>query len=167
LKTLSALSRSSQARDCPIRQRPCFALSPLVIKVNGSLSRPQNENYGRHQDGTKAEDLQPRIFLNTTVVAEKNGRPRTVRLEFWRAEELRLFHACSVEETAKIAVNRTLTLFDAVQPPAGEVPSCSGRASPDPPARGDRARYGSRLQPEEDFDLQHDDPERKVAEVRL
>jgi TldD protein len=104
----------------------CFALSPLVIKVNITYLDQQKRVMVVNSDGTKAEDLQPRIFLNAGVVAEKNGRKERSGWNFGGRKNFDYFTPAVVEETAKMAVNRTLTLFDAVQPPAGEIPVVLG-----------------------------------------
>ncbi len=52
----------------------CFALSPLVLKVNVVFHDQQKRILVVTSDGIKAEDLQPRSYLASTVVAEKNGR---------------------------------------------------------------------------------------------
>jgi TldD protein len=104
----------------------CFDLSPLVIKVNAAYLDQQKRILVVTSDGTMAEDLQPRIFLNASVVAEKNGRRERSGWNFGGRKNFDYFTPSIVEETAKIAVNRTLTLFDAVQPPAGEMPVVLG-----------------------------------------
>lgn len=104
----------------------CFALSPLVIKVNAVYHDQQKRILIVASDGVKAEDLQPRIFLNATVVAEKDGRRERSGWNFGGRKSFSYFTPAIVEETAKTAVNRTLTLFEAVQPPAGEMPVVLG-----------------------------------------
>jgi TldD protein len=74
----------------------------------------------------KAEDLQPMTFLDAGAVAEKNGRRERAGWNFGGRQGFAYFTPALVEETAKIVVNRTLTLFDAVQPPAGEMPVVLG-----------------------------------------
>ena len=52
----------------------CFALSKHVIKVNAVFHDQQKRILIINSDGVKAEDLQPRSYLATSVVAEKDGR---------------------------------------------------------------------------------------------
>jgi len=104
----------------------CFALSPLVLKVNATFMDQQKRILIVTSDGTKAEDLQPRVFLNAGVVAEKNGRRERSGWNFGGRKNFDYFTPDIVEETAKTAVHRALKLFDAVQPPAGEVPVVLG-----------------------------------------
>jgi len=104
----------------------CFALSPLVIKVNAYFHDQQRRIMVVTSDGTKAEDLQPRTFLLANVVAEKNGRRERSGWNFGGRRSFDYFTPSIVDETARTAVDRTLVLFDAVQPPAGEVPVVLG-----------------------------------------
>jgi TldD protein len=104
----------------------CFAISPLVIKVNATYLDQQKRILVVNSDGTKAEDLQPRTFLTASVVAEKNGRRERSGWNFGGRKSFDYFTPAVVDETAKIAVERALKLFDAVQPPAGEVPVVLG-----------------------------------------
>ncbi len=104
----------------------CFALSKMVSKVNSVFHDQQKRILVVNSDGTKAEDLQPRAFITASVVAEKNGR---FERSFWAAggrKSYAFFTPAIAEEVSKTAVDRTLTLFDAVQPPAGEMPVVLG-----------------------------------------
>ena len=104
----------------------CFALSKLVIKVNAQFHDQQKRILIVTSDGVKAEDLQPRAYLATNVVAEKNGRREQAGWSFGGRQSFSYFTPAIVEKTAKTAVDQTLVLFDAVQPPAGEVPVVLG-----------------------------------------
>ena len=104
----------------------CFALSPLVVKVNATFHDQQKRILIVSSDGTKAEDLLPRSYLGATVTGEKNGRHERAS---WNRGGRLGFAAYTpeiVEEIARTPVNRTLALFDAVQPPAGEMPVVLG-----------------------------------------
>lgn len=104
----------------------CFALSKHVIKVNAVFHDQQKRILIVASDGVKAEDLQPRSYLSTSVVAEKDGRRERSGWSFGGRKDFSYFTPAIAEETAKTAVNRTITLFDAVQPPAGEMPVVLG-----------------------------------------
>jgi len=104
----------------------CFALSPLVVKVNAQFHDQQKRILVVTSDGVKAEDLQPRTYLAAGVVAEKNGRRERSGWNFGGRRDFSYFTSAIVDEIAKTAVNRTLVLFDAVQPPAGEIPVVLG-----------------------------------------
>ncbi len=106
----------------------CFALSPLVIKVNAGL----NDSFKRimvvTSDGTKAEDLIPGNFLFATVVAHKEGRTERAFWNLGGRKDLSYYTPAIVGEVAKSAVDRAVILFDAVKPPAGEMPVVLGPA---------------------------------------
>jgi TldD protein len=104
----------------------CFALSPLVTKVTVMFHDQQKRIMVVTSDGVKAEDLQPRSFLNAGVVAEKNGRRERSGWNIGGSREFSFYTPAVVEKIAASAVERTLVLFDAVQPPAGEVPVVLG-----------------------------------------
>jgi TldD protein len=104
----------------------CFALSPLVVKVNVTFHDQQKRILVVTSDGVKADDLQPRTYLYANVVAEKNGRRERSGWNFGGRREFSFFTPELVDTLAKTTVERTLILFDAVQPPAGEMPVVLG-----------------------------------------
>jgi TldD protein len=104
----------------------CFALSKFVIKVNAQFHDQQKRILVVASDGVKAEDLQPRTYMYAGVVAEKNGRRERSGWNLGGRQGFDYFTPAIAEEIAKTAVDRTLVLFDAVQPPAGEVPVVLG-----------------------------------------
>jgi TldD protein len=104
----------------------CFDLSKLVVKVNAVFHDQQKRILIVTSDGVKAEDLQPRSYLAASVVAEKNGRYERSSWASGGRKSFSYFTPGLVEETAKAAVNRALVLFDAIQPPAGEMPVVLG-----------------------------------------
>jgi TldD protein len=104
----------------------CFALSPLVVKVNASFHDQQKRILVVTSDGTKAEDLQPRDYLTTFVVAEKNGRKEQAGWNLGGRRDFSFFTKDAIETIAAKAVGDAVQLFDAVQPPAGEMPVVLG-----------------------------------------
>jgi len=104
----------------------CFALSPLIIKVNAGYFDQQKRIMIVASDGTKAEDLQPRDYLYASVVAEKDGRRERAGWNLGGRRDFSFYTPKVVEEVARKAVDRTLILFEAVQPPAGEMPVVLG-----------------------------------------
>jgi len=104
----------------------CFSLSPLVVKVNATFHDQQKRILVVTSDGVKAEDLQPRTYLVSTVVAEKKGKRERSWWNIGGRREFSFFTPAVVEEIAKTAVSRALVLFEAVQPPAGEMPVVLG-----------------------------------------
>lgn len=106
----------------------CFSLSPLVIKVNAGF----NDSFKRilivTSDGTKAEDMIPGNFLFATVVAQKDGRTERAFWNLGGRRDFSFYTTAIVDEVAKSAVDRAVVLFDAVKPPAGEMPVVLGPA---------------------------------------
>ena len=104
----------------------CFALSPLIIKVNAGFRDEQKRIMIVTSDGKKAEDLIPRTYLYASVVAEKDGKIERSSWNLGGRKEFSYYSPAVIDEVAKEAVDRVLILFDAVQPPAGEIPVVLG-----------------------------------------
>lgn len=104
----------------------CFSLSPLVVKVNVRFHDEQKRIMVVTSEGTKAEDLLPRTYLSASVVAEKNGKRERAGWNFGGRRDFSFYTQALADELAKTAVDRAVVLFDAVQPPAGEMPVVLG-----------------------------------------
>jgi len=104
----------------------CFARSPLVIKVNGVLHDTQKRILIVTSDGTKVEDLQPLTFLGANVIAEKDGRRERAFWNLGGRRDYAFYTPAVVDEVVRTAVDRTVALFEAIQPPAGEMPVVLG-----------------------------------------
>ena len=104
----------------------CFALSPLVVKANVVFHDQQKRILVVTSDGVRAEDLQPRSYLAATVVAEKNGKRERSGWNTGGRREFSFYTPALANKLAKTAVDRVLVLFDAIQPPAGEMPVVLG-----------------------------------------
>lgn len=104
----------------------CFALSPLISKVSAGFHDQQKRMLVVTSDGTKAEDLLPRNYLYTNVVAEKDGKREKSDWNLGGRKDFSYYTPAVVDEVAKTAVDRVHILFDAIQPPAGEMPVVLG-----------------------------------------
>lgn len=104
----------------------CFARSSLVAKVNVVFHDQQKRILVVTSDGVKAEDLQPRSYMGATVVAEKNGKRERSGWNFGGRREFSYYTPEVVENLVKLSVDRSLVLFEAIQPPAGEMPVVLG-----------------------------------------
>jgi TldD protein len=104
----------------------CFAFSSVVTKVNVVFHDQQKRILVITSDGARAEDLQPLSYLAASVVAEKNGKRERSSWSCGGRREFSYYAPALVEKLAKRTVDRTLVLFDAVQPPAGEMPVVLG-----------------------------------------
>ncbi len=104
----------------------CFSLSPLITKVYAQFHDQQKRILIVTSDGTKAEDLQPKNYIYASVVAEKDGKRERAGWNIGGRRDFSFYTKAVVEEVSKTAVDRALVLFDAVQPPAGEMPVVLG-----------------------------------------
>ncbi len=104
----------------------CFALSPLIVKVTANFHDQQKRILVVTSDGTKAEDLLPRNYLYVSVVAEKEGKRERAGWNLGGRKDFSYYTPAVADEVAKAAVDRALILFEAVQPPAGEMPVVLG-----------------------------------------
>lgn len=104
----------------------CFSLSPLIIKVYAQFHDQQKRILVVTSDGTKAEDLQPRNYIYASVVAEKDGKRERAGWNIGGRRDFSFYTEAVTEEVSKMAVDSALVLFDAVQPPAGEMPVVLG-----------------------------------------
>jgi TldD protein len=104
----------------------CFSLSPLIVKVNAQFHDEQKRVLVVTSDGVKAEDLRPKNYLYASVVAEKDGKRERAGWNLGGRREFAYYTPEVVDEVSKAAVGRAVVLFDAVQPPAGEMPVVLG-----------------------------------------
>lgn len=100
----------------------CFAASPLIAKATVMLQLSQKRILIVTSDGVKVEDLQPRGVLMAQVVAEKGGRKERAMFSRGGTRDFRYFTPAVADLVAKEVVDRVVTLFDAIRPPAGEIP---------------------------------------------
>jgi len=104
----------------------CFGLSSQVAKVNAGFHDQQKRIMIVTSDGTKAEDLQPRSYLYAVAVAQKDGKFERASWNIGGRRGFSFYTKDVVNDLAQKAVSRALVLFDAVQPPAGEMPVVLG-----------------------------------------
>jgi TldD protein len=104
----------------------CFALSPEIVKVNAGFSSTVKRIVIVTSDGVKAEDLIPLGFIFSSVVAERNGKREQAFYNLGGRRDLSFYTENVIDEVAQKSVNNALTLFDAIQPPAGEMPVVLG-----------------------------------------
>lgn len=108
----------------------CFALSPLVRKVSVELNDELRRILIVTSDGVRAEDAQPYNCIYAAVVAEKNGRLERGSSNRGGRMDASFYSPQLAEEMAREAVEDTLTRFDAVPGPAGEMPVVLGPGAP-------------------------------------
>ncbi|MFO7657558.1 MAG: metallopeptidase TldD-related protein [Bacteroidales bacterium] len=104
----------------------CFTLSNLIVKVNAGFHDSIKRILVYTSDGVKAEDILPRNYLYASAVAEKNGRTEQSWYNFGGRRDFSFYSVDLAEKLAEAVVSRTVKLFDAIQPPAGEMPVVLG-----------------------------------------
>jgi TldD protein len=104
----------------------CFSLSSNVIKVNAGFSNSVKRILIVTSDGVMAEDTTPGGFIYASVVVEKDGRREQSGWNLGGKRDFSYYTPEVVDKIAGNAVNRALKLFDAIQPPAGEIPVVLG-----------------------------------------
>jgi TldD protein len=104
----------------------CFALSPEIVKVNAGFLSSAKRIMIVTSDGTKAEDLMPYGYIYSSVVAERKGKREQSGWSLGGRRDLSYYTDQVINEVAAKSVNDTLKLFDAIQPPAGEMPVVLG-----------------------------------------
>jgi len=125
-KLLTAVPLESKLPLVQSANDKCFALSPLVVKVSAGFHDQQKRMLVVTSDGTKAEDLLPRNYIYASVVAEKDGKRERAGWNLGGRKDFSYYSEAVVAEVAKSAVDRAVILFEAVQPPAGEMPVVLG-----------------------------------------
>jgi len=104
----------------------CLGLSPEVVKVNAGFSSKTKRVLIATSDGVMAEDLIPSGFIYASVVAERNGKREQSFYNLGGRRDFSFYTDDVVDAVAKKSVNNALKLFDAIQPPAGEMPVVLG-----------------------------------------
>lgn len=104
----------------------CFALSKHIIKVSAGLHDRQKRALLVSSDGGQTEDLLPKNYLYASVVAEKEGKKEKSWWNLGGRQDFSYYTPEVVDEVADAAVSRATILFEAVKPPAGEMPVVLG-----------------------------------------
>lgn len=104
----------------------CFSLSSEIVKVNAGFSNNVKRVLIVTSDGVMVEDLIPSGFLYASVVAERNGKREQAFWNLGGRREFSFYNEQVLDQIAAKSVNNALKLFDAIQPPAGEVPVVLG-----------------------------------------
>ncbi|MBE2213565.1 MAG: TldD/PmbA family protein [Opitutaceae bacterium] len=123
LSTTPLASKVALVQDLNNR---CFARSPLVAKVSATWHDQERRILVVTSDGARTEDLQPRTYLMATATAEKDGRRERANWSYGGRREFAAYTPAVLDEIASVSVDRAVTLFDAVKPPAGEMPVVLG-----------------------------------------
>ena len=106
--------------------KKCFSLSPEVIKVSAGFLSSVKRVMVVTSDGVMAEDLIPHGYVYASAVAERNGKREQSFYNMGGHRDFSFYTDEVINKVSSKAVNNALTLFDAIQPPAGEIPVVLG-----------------------------------------
>src|SRR5665647_1316085 len=104
----------------------CFGLSPEIVKVNAGFQSTAKRVLIATSDGVMTEDLIPSGFVYASVVAERNGKREQSFYNLGGRRDTSFYTDDVINKVSTKAVNNALKLFDAIQPPAGEMPVVLG-----------------------------------------
>jgi len=99
-----------------------FAADKRLKKVNLYFSDQSSAILIADSTGRIVEDLQPMTTLYLGCVAEQNGQRESNGYNVAARSDLSYYSPERLDRVVKEAVSRTTVLFDAVVPPAGEMP---------------------------------------------
>jgi len=98
------------------------AFDKRIIKVTMYLGDSSSNILLANSDGIFVEDFQPMTTAYCFCVAEDGKRKEENSHSFGSRHGFELYSQEKLDELATVAAKRTITLFDAAQPPAGEYP---------------------------------------------
>jgi TldD protein len=104
----------------------CFAMSPEIVKVNAGFMSNTKRIMIVTSEGTLVEDLIPAGYFYASVAAERKGRREQSSWNFGGKRDFSFYTDKVIDEIVEKSVNGALRLFDALQPPAGEMPVVLG-----------------------------------------
>ena len=99
-----------------------FKADPRIVKVTLSFADEYGAVLVADSNGRLVEDLQPMTTLFLSCVAEQNGRREQNSYNVAGRAGFDFYSPERLERIVREAVSRTTILFEAVPPPAGELP---------------------------------------------
>lgn len=103
-----------------------FSMDPSIRKVNITFGDEMSAILIADSTGRVVEDIQPMTLLYLSCVAEKNGEREQNTYGVAARKDMSFYSKDRLDLIVKEAVDRTMILFEAVQPPAGEMPVVLG-----------------------------------------
>ncbi|HCI54475.1 MAG TPA: TldD/PmbA family protein [Bacteroidales bacterium] len=98
-----------------------FELDSHVIKVNATIGDTTSYILFYNSEGKLTWDYRPLVFMYVTCIMEKDGRIENYTSSRSARQGSEFLTEDLIEKLATEAVNKTLILFDAVKPKAGEM----------------------------------------------
>lgn len=99
-----------------------FKADPRIKKVTLSLTDEYGAVLIADSSGRLVEDVQPQSLVYLACVAEANGRREQGSYNIGGRTGFDFYDRACADRLVREAVARTVILFEAVQPPAGELP---------------------------------------------
>ncbi|MEQ8893336.1 MAG: metallopeptidase TldD-related protein, partial [Sandaracinaceae bacterium] len=98
------------------------AADPAIVKVDVSWADGESRVLIADMEGRVVFDERPMTRLSVTVTAERGGERQTNRANIAARRGLDFYTEERLEGLVRQAVDRTMVLFEARRPPAGEMP---------------------------------------------
>ncbi|MBN2715890.1 MAG: TldD/PmbA family protein [Deltaproteobacteria bacterium] len=99
-----------------------LSLNPAVIKASTWFGDSDEAVLIANTEGVWVEDIRPMTILYANCAAQKDGRIESNGFSRSARRGMEMYSDALVDEIATQAVERTMLLFDATVPPAGEMP---------------------------------------------
>ncbi len=97
------------------------SMEPAIEKVSIGWGDSDERVLVATSDGTLCADRRPMARLNISLTALKDGKRQSQGSSLSRRIEIGAFSDERLRELCKEAIDRTMILFDAIRPPAGEM----------------------------------------------
>ncbi len=99
-----------------------FKQDPRVVKANVSFSDSENYILIVNSEGSIASDYQPMLRISVGCTAEEDGKRENNYFDYSVRDDISFLTEEKLKRLPREAVARTVKLFEAQTPPAGEFP---------------------------------------------
>ncbi len=99
-----------------------FKEDPRVIKASVNFSDSENYILIVNSEGSISTDYQPMLRISVGCTAEEDGKRENNYFDYSARDDIRFLTPERLKRLPKEAVARTVKLFEAQTPPAGELP---------------------------------------------
>jgi len=99
-----------------------FKQDPRVVKASVNFSDSENYILVVNSEGGIATDYQPMLRISVGCTAEQDGRRENNYFDYSARDDINFLTEERLKRLPRKAVERTLKLFEAQSPPAGELP---------------------------------------------
>jgi TldD protein len=106
-----------------------FSADKRVTKVNINFMDGSGVILIADSQGRIVEDFQPMTSIYLSVVAEQNGRKENNTVNVAARSDIDFYSPARLDKLVADGIAKTMILFEAVQPPAGEMPVVLGAGS--------------------------------------